>query len=413
MPIQFGEIKTATAIRDLFDQYWFNINIQPGDLIDDSILEAKLGFNAFQEGQQRVQEIDVRDAIASTVQGFADAVPGGNGADGDLVVSGTTYLQTDRVYQYNNLHVTSTGRIFPTGVGSSLRILVKGTLKVDSGGIIGFDGELGIVGANGAAGLSGFGGANGTGRASGGAGGTGGSGGVGGSGVSNGGVGGTGGSGGTGGTGGDGQTAAGDGPYAGGAGAPGAAGLVGGAAAIDTTAYAAVTDYTSVIQQTAIRGRVYGGGAGAQGGTGAVGATGNAGGGRGSYQESYCCNTNIYGNCTQTCTRTVYTDGTRGRGGTGGTGGIGGGQGGGGGQGAGAIYIEAKNIQIAGTIRARGGNGGPGGTGGNTGGQGQGGAGGLIVLKYHAGVDTGSWQVSGGLGHTAGPVGHVLKQRRS
>lgn len=403
MPIQFGEIKTAAAIRDLFDQYWYDIDVQPGEVIDDSVFEAKLGVDAFEEGEQVIQEVDVRTAIENSVQGFADAVPGGNGSDGDLTVSGTTYLQTDRVYQYNNLHITSTGRIYPTGSGTSLRILVKDTLRVDSGGIIGFDGSSGANGASGAIGGNGSSGAYGTGRTSGGGGGPGGNGGAGG--APNGGAGGLGG---IGGRGGDGETSGGAGPYAGLSGNGGAAGANGGSGATDTTSYTAATDYSTVIGQTGIAGRRYGIGAGAKGATGGSGNTGATGGTRSSYKCGYL---NL---------STCYNDGTRGRGGTGGKGGQGGGGGGTGGTGAGAIYIEAKNIQISGTIHARGGSGGSGGGSGSLQGEGgQGGAGGLLVLKYHNGIDNGAWQVNGGAAGSgngnrgAGPVGHIQKVRRN
>jgi len=429
MAIQSEQIQTAQELRALFDKYWLDLGIGPDEVIKEGVLEAKLGLsNTLRQGEQ-ARALDVQQALDDTVVGFATNIPGGDGSDGNLTVSGTTYLNTNQVYQFNNLHVTSNGRILPQGSGESLRILVKNELRIDDGGSIAFDGSSGRRGSSGRYGWGGRWGSPGTGRSSGGEGGRGGRGGDGGRGQSsywwgwgrrtkptNGGDGGRAGRGGTGGRGGNGQYGYtwwwfrdwnwSRGPYAGRPGSNGYSGSNGDAGSPRVYyKYSSAVYYNDVVSQKSIEGRLYGGGAGGRGEDGDTGEKGHRGGER---RSLGCRVRGIYG----ICWLFGYRHGIRGRGGTGGRGGRGGGEGGGGGYGAGIIYIEAKHVILNGVIQARGGTGGSGGWGGNSGQQGQGGAGGLVVLKHHTLTGNGHTDARGGSGYASGPNGHDIQWRR-
>jgi len=405
-----GDLHTAQDISSIFDEYWLNFSVNAGDIIEERILEHGVGLsnNILQKGKP-MQTADLRRALEQTVSGYATSRPGGDGSDGNLTVDRTQYFDADRLYQFNNLYITDSGRIRVRGSGHSLRILVKGTLRMDSGSRIYFDGESGRRGYWGRRGSYGRYGDIGTGRASGGSGGRGGSGRSSYS-RTNGGRGGAGGDGGTGGRGGNGETSSGKGPYSGKSGDSGSAGSNGSSGASNSSiAYTYAISYDDVISQNHVHGRRYGGGDGGHGGSGYSGHRGS----KGSKRRRYCDKRNSYGNCKDW----DYRSGYRGRGGRGGRGGHSGGEGGGGGYGAGVIYIEAKHLDLHGRIYARGGRGGyPGGWWSYRGQYGQGGAGGLIVLRYHTQNTSGFYTYTDGgysYDNAPGPDGRTLWSQRS
>ena len=295
------------------------------------------------------------DNSASTfkVNGFALARQEifGTGTDGNVTISVNTTLSADMYY--NNLTITSGAEL----VTNAWRIFVLGTLTINSGCFINWDGITGSTGGNSQAG-GGPGGGGGTaltgnslpGSATGGAGGNGGQ-----------------------------LTTNG---YSGNAvsavtkalGGAGGGGGIGGAA-----------------QAT------YTGGAGASG----VSSSGTI------YNTPTSSSTAAYLLMDSRPTPTAFAGGISGGGGGGGAGytAQAGAGGGGGGSAGGTIAIYAKTIVNNGTINARGGNGGNGGinnTGSGTGGGGGGGGGGVIILVYNALSGSGTTSVAGGSAGTPG-----------
>ena len=434
------------SITDAFGEYWGNLDVTAGNKVIRINIANKIdamGGNSALIGALFIDDTEVNDALASTMENgaWAGSYPGGNGILGDVIYgAGTQLLNTDTIYQFENLTLEPGCIIQPNGAGNRLVILVKDTLdmrgnaKIEwelfdtgSAGVSGSNGIDGtIIGSNGVAGLNGGvggstnggqGGNGGISAAGGGSGGILGSGFGGGSPAKPGGVGGVGSLPGHGGGGGGGGGAGDLGVLGtGGTGGSGAVGSVGGtngsfgddgangslgALGFNNTIY----KYNDVVNisisngdngqsgDVGISGGQGSGGAGGAGGQGGGGGTGTGGGGGGG-------------------------------GGQGGAGGQGGGAGGGGDGGSGGysakiIYIEAKNFQmnlingliinkgIAGIMGGLGGSGGEGIDGGNGGSGGSGGIGGTEAGAPGDGINGGGGGAggSGGAGGAGGSGG--------
>jgi hypothetical protein len=250
-----------------------------------------------------------------------DAVPDwnlfGDGVDGDVTVSTTVTLTQDKFY--DDLTVTSAGVLKAGGY----RIYVKGTLTVNSGGVISHDG-LSATDRSGASGAAAG---------------------------SNNGFSGNGGNGANGGNFSDGSNASGSSwTWGGGNGGAGGAGstTAGGSGATSTAQTVARLRSThSIMNAVSFQGTVgsFTGGGGGGGGGGPSGANGGGGGGG--------------GGVLHISAHTLVNDGTiRAHGGNGANGNAGSNGGGGGGGGGGVVLLSYKTKSGSGTVTVSGGSGG-------------------------------------------------------
>ena len=321
----------------------------------------------------RVSAAGALVATSATVNGSAISANDvfGSGFDGDATISVNTSLTKDTFY--NDLTITSSSTLNTSGY----RLFVKGTLTINAGSRIAFNGNNGT---NGGTATDRFG-------AAGGAGGS--------------------------------ALAAGtlNGSIAGQTGAAGGNGGTTGAGANGSTGSTGTTIATSFAAAFSQVGGVGGaGGTGSGGGGGSGGTAGTTGSITASVTRPYSAALgvlmlDIYSGATPLFFN--YNGNAGGASGGGGGGGSGptnsqGGGGGGGGNGSngGTVMVAARIIVNAGSIQAVGGNGGTGGNGspstvgdcggGGGGGGGSPGAGGIIVLIYSSLTGAGTVSVAAG-----------------
>lgn len=147
------------GITNVFDQYWATLNVQPGELITTVEIKTaidSLGGDSSQiQPGQRIDDTIINNALASTIQSgeYAGALPGGDGSLDDVVLpAGTHTLNTDQIYQYNNLTLQDGAVIQQSGTGNRLAILVKDTLTLEGSATIEWYSPPGSNGGNGGTG---------------------------------------------------------------------------------------------------------------------------------------------------------------------------------------------------------------------------------------------------------------------